>query len=334
MIGVNDNKEIVGCTKWTEHRISNVIHDSISPIPLFDVKKIKTSNSYILLIRIEEGNDPPYVTNKGIIYDRVSSGSFPITDSYKLMRLYDKKTENHSKLKNKIEIDDLLIQELPANLCATLDIGFSINCSEPKRVYDSFLNVSPEAISDLLKVYDVEYGITKLGNSFFIIFGKLSEAKYKLIPANLHLFIEIMADGSSKLRIPLYSMGINDNSVDCTRILSIPELFKNLYSLFFSNLLELGFIYAYRYERLNVYRQFVPFIKDPQIENPLNNHALKYGSNMIVTGNRQPKNDFEVIDKSSFDSWEIPYNDNELKNALFESRYKHIGYIDDFVINT
>lgn len=333
IIGVNDNKEIVGCTKWTEHKISNVIHDSLSPTPVFDIKCFNDGNSKIIIIKIEEGADPPYITGKGYIYERVSSGSFPIKESYKLTHLYEKRKDNIKILERKILIDDIPLTSLPANLCATLDIGFSIKCSEPKSVYDSFLKASPEGISDLLKVHDAEYSITKLGNSYFISFGKLSGPKTSLIPANLHQFIEIMADGSSKLRIPLYSMGNDDSTVDCTRIISIPELFKNIYSLFFGNLLELGFIYAYRYERLNVYRQFIPFIEDPKIENPLNNHALKYGNNIIVTGNRHPKNDFELIDMSSFDFWGIPYNDIELKKALFEPRYSHIGYIDDFVIN-
>ena len=100
IIGVNDNKEIIGCSKWTEQRISTTIHDSLTPIPVFDVKKIKTPNSKILIIKIEEGTNPPYITGKGYIYERISSGSFPIKESYKLSKLYDKKTDNLKKIDN------------------------------------------------------------------------------------------------------------------------------------------------------------------------------------------------------------------------------------------
>lgn len=39
MIGVDNNKNISGCTKWNEQRIHTTIHDSVTPVPNFDVKK-------------------------------------------------------------------------------------------------------------------------------------------------------------------------------------------------------------------------------------------------------------------------------------------------------
>ena len=47
LLGVNDNKIIGGCTKWTEQRIHTVIHDSITPTPNFDVKKFKVNGNVI-----------------------------------------------------------------------------------------------------------------------------------------------------------------------------------------------------------------------------------------------------------------------------------------------
>lgn len=43
-------KKIEGCQKWDEQRIHATIHDSLSPIPSFDVKKFETNDNkkYIL----------------------------------------------------------------------------------------------------------------------------------------------------------------------------------------------------------------------------------------------------------------------------------------------
>lgn len=59
-LGINNDKSIGGCTKWTEQRIHTTIHDSISPTPLFDVKKFRPNGKTVYVIKIEEGNMPPY----------------------------------------------------------------------------------------------------------------------------------------------------------------------------------------------------------------------------------------------------------------------------------
>ena len=88
-LGVSDKKEIDGCKKWNEQSIHAMIHDSLSPTPGFDVKKFVTNdNKNIYVIRIEPGTMPPYITSKGKIYERLSSGSFPINDSTKLTQMY------------------------------------------------------------------------------------------------------------------------------------------------------------------------------------------------------------------------------------------------------
>lgn len=40
-LGINDDKTIGGCLEWTEQRIHATIHDSMSPTPIFDVKKFE-----------------------------------------------------------------------------------------------------------------------------------------------------------------------------------------------------------------------------------------------------------------------------------------------------
>ena len=48
-------------------KIHITIHDSITPIPNFDVKKFTSKGKHIFVIKIEEGATPPYITNRGDI---------------------------------------------------------------------------------------------------------------------------------------------------------------------------------------------------------------------------------------------------------------------------
>ena len=131
LLGINDDKTIGGCIEWNEERIHTTIHDSITPTPIFDIKKLNTNKGDIFVIKIEEGNMPPYITSKGKIYERLSLGSYVIKDSAKLTQLYNKK-ENQTKLiKNKIELEPIEKgEEFPNNLFAYIDLGFSIILSD------------------------------------------------------------------------------------------------------------------------------------------------------------------------------------------------------------
>ena len=69
--GVSDDRQIDGCSKWNEERIQNVIHDSVTPTVAFDVKKFVVEGKTIFVLRIDEGAEPPYITGKGKIYERI-----------------------------------------------------------------------------------------------------------------------------------------------------------------------------------------------------------------------------------------------------------------------
>ena len=140
-LGVNDDKSVGGCKKWTEQRIHTTIHDSLSPTPNFDVRRFKIEGKTVFVIKVEEGTLPPYITGKGAIYERLSSGSFPIKDSAKLTQLYNKRADQEARVKSKIEFGDGDIDVNIAhtnNLCGYIDIGFSVTCSE-----DTYLQKNP-----------------------------------------------------------------------------------------------------------------------------------------------------------------------------------------------
>lgn len=66
--------------------------------------QLSTDKGDIFIIKIEEGIMPPYITNKGKIFERLSSGSYVINDSAKLNQLYNKKYNQTKLIKNKIEL--------------------------------------------------------------------------------------------------------------------------------------------------------------------------------------------------------------------------------------
>lgn len=92
-LGVTNEKQIEGCTAWNEQRIHTTLHDSITPTPSFDVKKFTFDTRVVYVIKIDEGSEPPYITNSGKIYERLSSGSFAIKDSSKLSQIYNKREQ-------------------------------------------------------------------------------------------------------------------------------------------------------------------------------------------------------------------------------------------------
>lgn len=339
-IGVNDDKSISGCKEWTEEKVHNVMHNCITPTPNFDVKQLKTQNSQIILIiKIEEGEMPPYITNNGHIYERVSSGSFPIKDSAKLAQLYTKHQDQLRKTENKIKLDELgLNMYTPPNLCGYLDIGFSLTCSERANLYKNFFCFDLEPIVSFLKnkfgeVGEGSYGISRVGNSFVFNFGSISmESSKHNIPAGIHNFIEIMADGSVKCRVILLE---KDGKVDMSSICYLNIMFKEIYSIMLGKELYKIFISAHKYEKLTILRQFIPYFEGKNfdekmtstVKNILQRHTEKYGRNLIVQGNRIPKNGLNIIDKRYFDNCKIDFNNNDLINELFRCACLNLGYI-------
>lgn len=340
-LGVKDDKSILGCKKWNEQRIHTVIHDSITPIPIFDVKKFKesTTGNIIFVIKINEGLEPPYITNTGKIYERVSSGSFPIKDSTKLTQIYYKREDNLKRIKNKIEMDKMLIDTLPNNLCGYVDLGFSINVSDLKKFKKRFLDFDYQKISTYLKENNVkDFSITMVGYSLVISLGKMEckqGDKVLLSPSGINNFIEIMNDGSVKIRVMLTA---DENGVSNISPLTVIDgYFKQIYKMIVGENFYKEFIYAQHYKKLVVLKQFYPTLSagdkyDEYFNNYISEHESKYGKTLIITDSRLPKNDYLCIDKKYFEHLKLKYNNDNLLNELFRCIYLVAGFIDDFPV--
>ncbi|MDO4963008.1 MAG: ATP-binding protein [bacterium] len=336
-LGIEDNKIITGCKDWTEEKINNSIRNLMSPVPIFDIKKLTKNNTKIFVIKIEEGTMPLYITNKGIIYERVSSSSFPIKDSSSINRLLDKRKENIKKIENKLYIPD--INENINNLCGYIDLGFSITFKNAKKIYNRILNVNYEEISEIIKKTNNSFSISRVGNSICITIGdsKIENSHYNMLaPARLANFMEILPDGSFRSRIILASSP-ESNVVSINSILFMEGLFRDIYSVVFKKDLCKNFIEARLYEKLTTIKIFEPKImtsindeNHEKFEKYYYNHKEKYGSNIVVNSNRMPISDFYLIDKAAFQKNKIKFDDSNILEQLFRTQYFLLGYIDAF----
>lgn len=342
-LGVSDDKTISGCLEWNEQRIHSTIHDSISPTPIFDVKKFEIDRKVIYIIKIEEGKSPPYVTNKGQIFERLSSGSFPIKESSQLNLLYKKKADMLSRLKSKIELPALIInQDFPQNICGYIDFGFSLNCSQDTELRKQFLSQDTSNVENaaqfLRERYNKDFTIAHMGNGYQITVGRSvtqnSNGDQIMSPAGINNFIEIMLDGSVRFRILL----INDRdsfNVDLFSA-SVPMFsYSEIYKRMLGNHLDQIFISAEKYQKLTVIKQFVPYFKFDSPEKDefgystyLQEHQKKYGGNIVVVNNRIPQYEYALLDKRTFDELGEEYNYNNLIDCLFYCAYIDMGYID------
>ncbi|MBQ6135602.1 MAG: ATP-binding protein [Bacilli bacterium] len=337
-LGVEDNKTVTGCIDWTEERINNSIRNLMDPTPIFDVRKITKNEIKVFVIKIEEGTMPPYITNKGIIYERISSSSFPIKDSFTVNRILDKRKDNIKKIENKIYIEP--IRERINNLCGYLDFGFSVTFKDSSKATQKLLNADFKKISDILKEAEMKYSISKVGYSICIAIGNPkcgNEYIDQLVPAGLNHFMEILPDGSVRGRVVFIADtdGNPQNTISSGLISMMYNFFKKVYYAIFNNNYCLNFIEARKFEKLTVLKIFEPkIISNPKDEyynkfEPFSiQHNNKYGSNTVVNSNRIPMNEFYVVDKKALQERKIKYNDENLINELFGTSYFLLGYID------
>lgn len=343
LLGVNDSKKIVGCSNiWTELKINTIICNGISPIPHFDIKKFDLKNSKKLyIIKVEEGTNPPYITNDGYIYHRVSSSSDRVKDANTLNNLYLRNQNNIKKIEDKIYIPEIS-GTIPNNLCGYIDFGFSLTSKNIEKTKEKVRKADIEKISEKLKDYKQKYSISKVGYSLSITIGepimKMGDNPI-LTTGGLSNFMEILPDGSFRCRIIICSE--TDSSIAYISLITmIHSLFKEIYAIVFGNNFVSNFIEAKKYEKLTVLKLFQPKIavtgESKYVEkfNKLfNDHIIKYGNNIIANNNRIPLNGFINIDKSLFDLNKVKFNNDNLYGQLFYTSYFLLGYIDDFYIN-
>ena len=332
-LGVSNNKQIEGCVEWNEQRIHAAIHDSITPTPSFDVKKFTVDTNVVYVIKIDEGSEPPYITSSGKIYERLSSGSFAIKDSSKLSQIYNKREQLLAKMEKKVSITP--VYEKSNNIYGYIDIGFSLVASNIQVAIDTLNSADLKSIAERLKKDMPSFNLSHVGNSIIYTPGGVSTQKGHL-PAHTNNFLEIMADGSARMRILLLNNDTEKSSVNMTLPMFILRSYQETYTNVMGALFPHRVAYAKKYESLTVRKQFQPvmFYDDSILElrpdlqednvkmwETIQNHRKIFGVTTIVTDDRIPKTGLYTIDKCQLELLGQEYTAEAIINALFSSRY-------------
>lgn len=338
-LGVSDDKQIEGCTTWNEQRIHTTIHDSITPTPPFDVRKFTFDTRSVYVIKIDEGSELPYITSSGKIYERLSSGSFAIKDSSKLSQIYNKREQLLTKMEKKTSIPPVC--ENSNNIYGYIDTGFSLVASDIQIALDTFnqadLKTIATEMADTLSSFSLYY----VGNSIIFTPGGLSTPQGHL-PAHTNNFLEIMADGSARMRILLINNDQDDSSVNMMLPVTILRSYKEIYTKIMGDLFPHKVAYAKKYESLTVRQQFQPvmFYDEFALElNPdwkednnkmleaLENHRKIFGVTTVMTDDRIPKTGLYTIDKRQLELWGQEYTAESFIDELFFSRFITLGAV-------
>ena len=341
IIGVSDDKVIEGCEEWNEIRIQTTIHDSISPIPLFDVKRFRIKEKTIYIIRIEEGPEPPYITNKGKILERVSSGSHQIKDSSRLAHLYAKGRENLDRIKTMISIKPASTRV--SNIYGYIDIGFYFAAADKEVVINKSLDANIDEIPRSDFLHKKGPNLTRIGSSIFYTPGVLSSPQ-GVMPAHSNNFLEVMVDGSARMRVILSNNDDKDSSVNMIYANTFLTQYRNIYNAIFGDIIAQQFIYAKKYEQLTALKQFnQTFYYDADmiaahpdweeegirlIANKKKNQA-KRGNDVVVTDDRIPKIGLMTIDNLKLKEWGLEGDNDSILEAMFHSNYVSMGYPDE-----
>ena len=338
LLGIENDKSVTGCAQWTEQKIHTTLHDSITPTPVFDVKKFKTKQGVVFVVRIEEGGFPPYITSKGKIMHRVSSGSYTVKDSYTLSQMFNKRKDSLDNIEKKISIDEIHFPtNVPNNMCAYLDLGFSPSFHDIVKTKNDFFDVDLQELSKAAKKVLKNCTISRIGYSIVITSGEISVSSGNekiAAPAGVNNFIEIMPDGSVRCRVCFALVeGTSNALVSQTSVISFA--FALIYKTIFGDKLFKNFISAQKYEKLVVTKQFTPIYDENQGLNGEKNkqravhHKSVFGGNIIVTTNRFPKVDYNTIDRQFLDILGLKYNNENLISELFFVDHYSMGFFSD-----
>lgn len=336
-IGISDDKQIEGCTNWNEQRIHTTIHDSITPTPSFDVKKFTCNSRTVYVIKIDEGAEPPYITNSGKIYERLSSGSFAIKDSARLSQIYNKREQQLAKFEKKISIPP--ISEKANNIYGYIDTGFALVLSDTHSALDVFDKVDLKSIAKKIVGKMDGFNLAYVGNSIVFTPGGLS-TKSNILPAHTNNFLEIMADGSARMRILLLSNNQDDLTVNMMYAAVLLKLFKEVYTYIFKEIFPDKMAYAKKYESLTIRKQFNPTLfydsatlellpefreKNEKMISATKIHQELVGIDTVVTDDRIPKTGLYTIDKRQMEKWNEEYTAQSIIDELFFSKFVSLG---------
>ena len=291
---------------------------------------------------------PPYIVNDGRIYERVSSGSFPIKDSVKLNHLIMKRRDEDASVARTIEIEpiDSKSKWYPENVCAYIDSGFVLACRDKLNILSKHRNEKIlEKVVSVIAKYTNEYKISIVGTRILVTLyynGAHDQNGNEIaIEGGIQNFIEILSDGSVRFRIIIINTD-NPCKASITSIGSLTYIFQEIYFAIVGADFDKNIVYARKYEKLSVLRQFRPYFYLDET-NPKNvikaygeleeSQSVKYGENHIVVGNRFPSDGYLLIDQHLFDEFGLEWNTHTIIKELLSTVFDDLGFVELPVFN-
>lgn len=222
------------------------------------------------------------------------------------------------------------------NIYGYLDIGFSTAFN---RIEDRILSLSDAELEEILAKSTQKRGeanLFQLGMSLVFTPGALSLANGGIIPAHINNFMEIMSDGSARMRILLSNNNPEESTVNFFYASILLNSYKRVYQSVLGEQFAKRFVYAKKYESITAIKQFQPvFFYDNQamtmhpelkeendrfIRETLE-RRIALGINTVITNDRIPKTGLYTIDKRAMESAGLGFNDTEIMQQLFFSSF-------------
>ena len=233
------------------------------------------------------------------------------------------------------------VHENTHNIHGYIDTGFCLVTSDVHIALDTFNNADLKSIAAEIADQIPSFSLSYVGNSIIYTPGGLSTQKGHL-PAHTNNFLEIMADGSARMRILLINNNHDDSSVNMMLPATLLRSYKEIYTKIMSDLFPHKIAYAKKYESLTVRQQFQPVLfyddfvlelhPDWQEDNKkmleaLRSHREVFGITTVVTDDRIPKTGLYTIDKRQLELWGLEYTAESIIDELFFSRFAEMGVI-------
>jgi len=208
-----------------------------------------------------------------------------------------------------------------------------------QRTYEIFDNIDLTLIAKELTEEIGTFSISHIGNSIIFINGGLSTDSGK-IPAHTNNFLEIMPDGSAKMRIILSNNNPDDSSVNMIYAQILLNHYQHVYMTIMNKIFPDNMVYAKKYESLTVFRQFYPVVlydvsslennsdlqeKNSKILKSLRECRKVMGKETVVSDDRIPKCGLYTIDKRQMEKWGVSYTTESIVNELFYSKFVLLG---------
>ena len=213
--------------------------------------------------------------------------------------------------------------------------------SDVQVALDTFNSVDLKLIAQEMSDLISSSSFSNIGNSIVYTPGGLSIQKGHL-PAHTNNFLEIMTDGSARMRILLINNDQDDSSVNMMLPATILGAYKKIYTKIMGSLFPHKIAYAKKYEALTVRQQFQPvlfydkFVLELHPDWEENNkkmlearrsHRKVFGTTTVVTDDRIPKTGLYTIDKRQLELWGLEYTADSFIDELFFSRFTAMGVV-------